>query len=280
MTPYAELGAATNFSFLRGASHPDEMVAAAKALGLAAIGVADRNSLAGVVRAHAAAKELGQRLLVGARLVTQEGPELLCFPEDRAAYGRLSALLTEGKRRAPKGECFLSLADVEGAAEGQCLVLLPPAGLALGPDADFEATLQLVERVDYASAYSFKYSPRPGTPAAGTDLQIDEAVKSDRLETLQQLLNAQQLAFNVASVGAVQPVLVERKGQKEGQLVGRGPYMQAVHFSGPDRLVGAIADVRIEQGFANSLSGTVVTGEWAGASGPPTLTSDHERAIA
>ena len=147
-------------------------------------------------------------------------------------------------------------------------------------DADFADTLRLVTDVGYVQAYSFKYSPRPGTPAAGTDLQIDEAVKSDRLETLQQLLNAQQLAFNVASVGAVQPVLVERKGQKEGQLVGRGPYMQAVHFSGPDRLVGAIADVRIEQGFANSLSGTVVTGEWAGASGPPTLTSDHERAIA
>lgn len=147
-------------------------------------------------------------------------------------------------------------------------------------DADFAETLRLVTDVGYAQAYSFKYSPRPGTPAAGTDLQIDEAVKSDRLETLQQLLNAQQLAFNVASIGAVQPVLVERKGQKEGQLVGRGPYMQAVHFAGPDRLIGTIADVRIEQGYANSLSGTAVTGEWAGIADPTTLTPDHERAIA
>ena len=147
-------------------------------------------------------------------------------------------------------------------------------------DMDFADTLRLVTDIGYVQAYSFKYSPRPGTPAAGTDLQIDEAVKSDRLETLQQLLNAQQLAFNVASIGAVQPVLVERKGQKEGQLVGRSPYMQAVHFAGPDRLIGSIADIRIEQGFANSLSGAAVIGEWAGASGPTPLTSDHERAIA
>ncbi len=144
---YAELGAATNYSFLRGASHPDELVTAARALGLAALGVADRNSLAGVVRAHTAAREQGLRLLVGARLVPQDGPEILCFPEDRAAYGRLSLLLTEGKRRAPKGQCFLALADIEAAAQGQCLAILPPAALAALGDPAFAATLRRLARL-------------------------------------------------------------------------------------------------------------------------------------
>jgi len=135
--PYAELGAATNFSFLRGASHAEELVAAAQALGLAALGIADRNSLAGVVRAHAAAKAQGLPLLVGARLVLRDAPEILCFPQDRAAYGRLATLLTLGKRRAGKGQCHLQLADLEAAAAGQCLVILPPEAL----DAGFAATL-------------------------------------------------------------------------------------------------------------------------------------------
>ena len=123
---YAELAVTTNYSFLRGASHPDELVIAAKALGLAAIGVADRNSLAGVVRAHVAAKQVGLRLLVGARLVPDDGPELLCFPTDRAAYGRLSRLLTRGKRRSEKGACHFTLDELAGAAEGQVFVVLPP----------------------------------------------------------------------------------------------------------------------------------------------------------
>ncbi len=130
---YVELGAMTNFSFLRGASHADELVASARALGLAGIGIADRNSLAGVVRAHVAARQQGLRLLVGARLVLRDGLELLCFPEDRAAYGRLSALLTLGKRRTVKGDCDLTLDDVEAAAEGQLFVLLAPER----PDAAF-----------------------------------------------------------------------------------------------------------------------------------------------
>ncbi len=123
---YVELGVTTNFSFLQGASHADELVATAKALGLAGIGIADRNSLAGVVRAHVAAKQQGLALCVGVRLVLRDGLEFLCFPEDRAAYGRLSALLTLGKRRTVKGDCDLTLADLEAAAEGQLLVLLPP----------------------------------------------------------------------------------------------------------------------------------------------------------
>ena len=123
---YAELAAATNFSFLRGASHPSEMVARAAELGLSALGVADRNTLAGVVRAHLAAKEAGLDLRVGARLVPRDGPEILCYPTDRAAYGRLSALLSAGRMAAPKGDCELSLDAILDAGEGQVLIALPP----------------------------------------------------------------------------------------------------------------------------------------------------------
>ena len=97
MTAYAELAAVTNFSFLRGASHPAEIVARAAELGLAAIGVADRNTLAGVVRAHQAAERHGIKLLVGARIVIEDGFEAVTYPTDRAAYGRLCRLLSTGK---------------------------------------------------------------------------------------------------------------------------------------------------------------------------------------
>ena len=131
---YAELDVMTNFSFLRGASHADELAVTAKALGLAAIGIADRNSLAGMVRAHVAAKRVGIRLVVGARLVLADGRALLCFPTDRAAYGRLSRLLTSGKLRAGKGQCLLYLDDVIRFGQGQVLILLPPP-VALPPSA-------------------------------------------------------------------------------------------------------------------------------------------------
>jgi error-prone DNA polymerase len=123
---YAELQVTSNFSFLRGGSHPDELVRQAAALGLAAIALTDRNSVAGLVRAHQAAKEAGIRLVVGARLDLRDGTSLLAFPEDRAAYGRLTRLLTLGKRRAPKGECHLDYPDVVTHGEGLVVVLLPP----------------------------------------------------------------------------------------------------------------------------------------------------------
>ncbi|MBK8907454.1 MAG: error-prone DNA polymerase [Rhodospirillales bacterium] len=123
---YAELQVTSNFSFLRGASHPEELAATAAALGLHAIAVTDRNTLAGVVRAHDAAKQAGVRLLVGARLDLDDAPSLLAFPTDRAAYGRLSRLISLGRRRAPKGECRLMLADVLDHGDGHILVVLPP----------------------------------------------------------------------------------------------------------------------------------------------------------
>ncbi|MEQ1714391.1 MAG: PHP domain-containing protein, partial [Hyphomicrobium sp.] len=123
---YAELQVTSNFSFLRGASHAGELVAQAKALGLAAIAVTDRNTLAGVVRAHVAAKEAGLRLVIGVRLDLQDALSLLCFPADRQAYGRLCRLLSLGQGRARKGQCQLFLADVAAHAEGQIFIALPP----------------------------------------------------------------------------------------------------------------------------------------------------------
>ncbi len=126
-TAYAELQVTTNFSFLRGASHAHELVATAQALGLSAVAVTDRNTLAGVVRMHAAAKERGVRLVIGCRLDLEDGPSLLCLPTDRAAYGRLARLLTHGKMPpVPKGECRLTLADVQAHAEGQIFIAIAP----------------------------------------------------------------------------------------------------------------------------------------------------------
>ena len=106
---YAELQTTTNFGFLRGASQPGELVLAAKALGHPAIGIADRNTLAGVVRAWTQGKAIGQRVLTGSRLVFADGtPEIVVYPTDREAWGRLTRLLTLGQRRAKKGECHLA----------------------------------------------------------------------------------------------------------------------------------------------------------------------------
>jgi len=125
--PYAELAVTTNYAFLRGASHPHELVQQAHALGLAAIGITDRNAVAGVVRAHVQAKDLGMRIVPGCRLVFSDGtPDILAYPRDRAAWGRLCRLLTTGNRRAEKGDCILRLEDLIEHAEGLQLILLPP----------------------------------------------------------------------------------------------------------------------------------------------------------
>ena len=123
---YAELLAASNFSFLRGASHPEELAAGASVLGLAGFAIADRNTLAGVVRGHLAAKQTGARYAVGCRIVFRDGtPDVAVWPSDRAAYGRLCRLLTAGNLRALKGECHLDLADLLEWGEGSELAVLP-----------------------------------------------------------------------------------------------------------------------------------------------------------
>jgi error-prone DNA polymerase len=126
MTRYAELDVITNFTFLRGGSHPEELVATAKALQLDAIAVTDSNTLAGIVRGHLAAKEVGIKFIVGVRLDLLDAPSLLAYPRDRAAYGRLCRLLTLGQRRTEKGKCTLYLDDVAALAEGLIFIALPP----------------------------------------------------------------------------------------------------------------------------------------------------------
>ncbi|HVM85656.1 MAG TPA: error-prone DNA polymerase [Candidatus Binatia bacterium] len=126
MTGYVELSAFTNFSFLEGAAHAEELVATAAALGHDAIAITDRNSLAGIARAHAAARKHQFRLVVGCRLEFGDGCEVLVYPTDRFAYGRLCELLTLGRRRAPKGECHLDYADLAAGGEGMIVIALPP----------------------------------------------------------------------------------------------------------------------------------------------------------
>lgn len=138
MIAYAELAVTTNYSFLFGASHPQELVQRAAELGHAAIGIADRNTLAGVVRAYAALQEIKgnkPKLLVGARLVFSDGtPDILAYPQDREAYGRLCRLLSVGKLRAPKGECYLGFGDLLDWQEGLLLVVMPPHSNAHRPE--------------------------------------------------------------------------------------------------------------------------------------------------
>ncbi len=122
-------------------------------------------------------------------------------------------------------------------------------------DADFDATMALIRDIGFAQAYSFKYSQRPGTPAAGAPLQIAEAVKDARLRELQALLRDQQTAFNQACAGATLDVLITGPGRHEGQVGGRSPYLQAVHLEGPAHWAGQVVPVRILAAHTNSLSG-------------------------
>jgi tRNA-2-methylthio-N6-dimethylallyladenosine synthase len=125
-------------------------------------------------------------------------------------------------------------------------------------DVEFEATLDVVKSVNFAQAYSFKYSPRPGTPAAAMDGQVPEPVKAERLSRLQTLLNSQQTAFNEAQIGRILPVLLEKTGRKEGQLAGRSPYLQPVHVQCEDARIGEIVAMRISDASANSLAGVII----------------------
>jgi error-prone DNA polymerase len=189
MTPsapsYAELAVASCFSFLRGASKPDELVGQAKALGHTAIAVADRNTLAGVVRAHAAAQAHGLTLVVGARIAFADGtPDVLAYPEDREGYARLTRLLTLGSTRegGKKGDCTLVLDDLVAHAEGVCLAMVPPDRL----DAAFTAAL---ERLVAAA---------PGRVwlAARTAYGPADARRLDRLAEAAQGAGAKLLATN------------------------------------------------------------------------------------
>jgi len=142
-------------------------------------------------------------------------------------------------------------------------------------DADFEQTMDLVRRVTYASAFSFMYSPRPGTPAATMAGQVPDEVSRERLHALQALLTEQQTAFNAAQAGRTLPVLFERKGRHGGQAVGRSPYLQSVHVDDADHLIGQIVPVTILTGQQNSLTGRLLPPP--SSSSGLTRGSDHPR---
>ncbi|CAN5623442.1 error-prone DNA polymerase [soil metagenome] len=187
MTRYVELQASTNFSFLRGASHPHELVQTAKALGLDAIGIVDRNSLAGVVRAWSAVKDLGGpttfRAFTGCRLDFADGtPSLLCYPSDREAYGRLTRLLTVGQRRSIKGACELHWEDYLQHAEGQLTLVVPPLRL----DAAFEADLIKIAKALRGSVWL-----AASRPYGARDLQ-----RLSKLAALAQTSGAPMFATN------------------------------------------------------------------------------------
>ncbi len=137
-------------------------------------------------------------------------------------------------------------------------------------DDDHAATMELARKVNYASCYSFKYSPRPGTPGAVMGGIVPEHVKDARLQELQALLFQQQLAYNDSFVGKTLPVLFDRKGSKDGQLVGKTPYMHSVYAQASDRLMGETASIQITRAGQNGLAGAIVTTE-------TTLTTNPEK---
>jgi tRNA-2-methylthio-N6-dimethylallyladenosine synthase len=132
-------------------------------------------------------------------------------------------------------------------------------------DADFDDTMRLVSDVGFASAFSFKYSRRPGTPGWAMPDQVPENIKAARLAALQALLGHQAREFNLSKVGATVPVLFAEPGRKPGQVVGKTPWLQSVYADGPQRLIGRIVDTRLTEGHANSLAGEIVFGTYEAA---------------
>ena len=189
-----------------------------------------------------------------------ELPELMPYLHLPVQSG--SDRMLKAMNRAHTAESYVRLVETiragrpDMAVSGDFIVGFPGER-----ESDFDATLNLVREVGYATAFTFKYSRRPGTPAAALPGQVDEAVKDERLARLNALLDAQARAFNASQVGKVLPVLFERPGRHSGQLVGRSPYLQAVHATAPDRLIGQIVPVRIESAARMSLGGALVSEE-------------------
>ena len=189
----------------------------------------------GLIRAHAEVEQLMPFL----HLPVQSG----------------SARILKAMNRSHSVESYLAIIERVRAARpdiaisGDFIVGFPGE-----TDADFEDTLQIVRAVNYAQAYSFKYSPRPGTPAADMEGQVPPAVMDERLQRLQALLNEQQLAFNRASLGSRTSLLIERRGKKPGQMIGKSPWLQSVHLD-TAAAIGDMVEVEIVSAGPNSLGG-------------------------
>ena len=170
----AVLGCYSNFTFLTGASHPSEMVASAAALGWQAIGIADINSLAGIVRAHIAARDHGIRLVVGARLRPVDGPDLIAHPLDRAGYESLSVLLSEANMRGSKAAPVLYVADLARLSTGVAVLVMPP----LHPQLDYQAQLGQIKQLVKGPLYAGAVLYRDGADEARIDLLAEMAHKT------------------------------------------------------------------------------------------------------
>jgi tRNA-2-methylthio-N6-dimethylallyladenosine synthase len=169
-----------------------------------------------------------------------------------------SAVLARMNRKHTRDDYFRLIDRIRAARPDIALSSDFIVGFPGETDADFADTLDLVRRVGFASAYSFNYSPRPGTPGAEMDGQVAEPLKTERLHALQALITAQQYAFQESLVGQVIDVLFEKPGRKPGQMVGRSPYLSPVQVIGPSSLVGRIEPVRITGTKTNSLDGVLV----------------------
>ena len=185
---YIELQVTSNFSFLRGASHPEELVEQAAELGYSRISITDRNTLAGIVRAHVAAKAKDMTIIPGCRLDLLNGPSLLAYPKDRDAYARLSALLSKGNLRAEKGDCILYKKDVYEHAEGIIFIAIPPAELS--ETFSFEPSFEQ-QLAEYSKAFGSNFYL-----AATRGYQGDDGKKLFRLAQLSDQLNIPLVATN------------------------------------------------------------------------------------
>ena len=184
----------------------------------------------------------------------RELPQLMPFLHLPVQSG--SDAILEAMNRGYKADDFRRVVDALRAARPD-LALSSDfiVGFPGETDQDFAATLRLVEETGFAQSFSFKYSARPGTPAAGLRRHVPEPVKSERLRELQERLEAQAAAFNAACVGLTLPILLERPGRHPGQLVGRSPYLQAVHVTGTGLAIGDLVPVAIVERNAHSLAG-------------------------
>ncbi len=197
--------------------------------------------------------DMSADLIAAHRDISQLMP-YLHLPFQAGADRILSAM----NRRHTAAEYLDIVAQIRDARPDMALSTDIIVGFPGETDAEFEATLDIVKSVNFAQAYSFKYSPRPGTPAAAMESQVPDPLKAERLAVLQALLSGQQLAFNEAQIGRVLPVLLEKKGRKDGQLAGRSPYLQPVHVQCVEARIGEIVSMRISGASANSLTGVII----------------------
>jgi tRNA-2-methylthio-N6-dimethylallyladenosine synthase len=279
--------------YTRGAEYARPVAAVlAEARSLAAQGVREVTLLGQNVNAYAGAGPDGESWSLARLVRALAGIEGLAriryttsHPRDMtddliAAHGEVEALMPylhlpvqagsdrvlKAMNRAHTADSYLRLVERIRAARpdialsGDFIVGFPGE-----TDEDFERTLGLVAAVRYASAFSFKYSPRPGTPAASMAGQVAEPVKAERLQRLQALLEAQTRSFNASTVGRRLPVLLEKRGRRPGQLVGRSPYLQAVWAEAPESRLGEVVTMDLLAAGPNSLSGRLAEASVADA---------------